>query len=59
MVNAAPEGVEFTLPKGPAGSAWTQVLDTQNIDDPFAEQEIGDKVIVGGRSMRLFRDGKA
>ena len=52
MVNAAPEGVEFTLPPSPAETDWIQVLDTQNIDDPFAEQQIGDKVIVGGRSMR-------
>ncbi len=58
MVNAAPEGVEFTLPPPPDGTPWLQVLDTQNIDDPFAEQEIGDKVILGGRSMRVFRDGK-
>ncbi len=58
MVNAAAEGVEFTLPKAPAETPWIQVLDTQNIDDPFAEQEIADKVIVGGRSMRVFRDGK-
>ncbi len=59
MVNAAPEGVEFTLPPSPVKAQWRQVLDTQNIDDPFAEQEIGDKVIVGGRSMRVFRDGHA
>ncbi len=57
MVNAANEGVEFALPKAPGNTAWIQVLDTQNIDDPFAEQEIGEKVILGGRSMRVFRDG--
>jgi glycogen operon protein len=57
MVNAAPEGVEFTLPPPPDGTPWRQLLDTQNIDDPFAEQEIGEKVILGGRSMRVFRDG--
>ncbi len=58
MVNAAPEGVEFTLPPPPNGTPWRQVLDTQNIDDPFKEERIGDKVIVGGRSMRVFCDGK-
>ena len=58
MVNAFCEGVEFTLPKAPAETPWIQVLDTQNIDDPFAEQEFGAKVIVGGRSMRVFRDGR-
>jgi len=56
LVNAAAEGVEFTLCEPPAGTLWTQVLNTENIDDPFAAAEIGEKVIVGGRSMRVFRD---
>jgi glycogen operon protein len=59
MVNAAADGVEFTLPPPPDKTPWTQVLDTQNIEDPFAESEIGDKVILGGRSFRVFCDGKA
>jgi glycogen operon protein len=58
LVNAAPEGVEFTLPEPPAASPWTQVLNTENIDDPFAAETLGDKVIVGGRAMRVFCDGK-
>ena len=58
LVNAAPEGVEFTLPDPPAGSPWTQVLNTENIEDPFAAETLGEKVIVGGRSMRVFCDGK-
>jgi glycogen operon protein len=32
------------------------VLDTENIEDPFAAAEIGEKVILGGRSLRVFRD---
>ncbi len=55
MVNAAPEGVEFTLPPSTTRKPWKQVLDTQNIDDPFATCDTGDKVILGGRSMRVFR----
>jgi glycogen operon protein len=58
LVNAWAEGVEFTLPEPPAASPWTQVLDTENIDDPFAPAEVGEKLIVGGRAMRVFRDGK-
>jgi glycogen operon protein len=50
--------VEFTLPEAPAASPWVQVLDTENIDDPFAATEIGEKVIVGGRALRVFRDSK-
>ncbi len=56
LVNAAAEGVEFTLPEHPAASAWTQVLNTENIDDPFAPEKLGEKVIVGGRAIRVFRD---
>ena len=57
LVNASPEGVEFTLPEPPAKTPWHQVLDTQNLDDPFAACDFGEKVILGGRSMRIFRDG--
>ena len=56
LINAAPEGVEFTLPSAPAERTWKQVLATENIDDPFAPAEIGEKVIVGGRSLRVFCD---
>ena len=56
MVNAAAEGVEFTLPEVPAKSPWCQILNTENIDDPFAAELPGEKVIIGGRSVRVFRD---
>ena len=56
LVNAAAEGVEFKLPEHPASLPWTQVLNTENIDDPFATEEIGEKVIIGGRAIRVFRD---
>ncbi len=58
LVNASSEGVEFTLPEPPGASPWTQVFDTENIDDPFAAKENGGKVIVGGRALRVFRDSK-
>jgi glycogen operon protein len=57
LVNAFHEGVEFTLPKQPNGSPWHQVMDTENIDDPFKITNAGPKVIVGGRSMMIFSDG--
>ncbi len=56
LVNASHEGVEFTLPPVPNGSPWRQVMDTENIDDPFQSTPVGEKVIVGGRSMKLFSD---
>jgi glycogen operon protein len=58
LVNASHEGVEFTLPPYPNGSPWCQVMDTENIDDPFKIAKVGRKVIVGGRSMMVFSDSK-
>jgi len=56
LVNAFHEGVEFKLPPVPNGSPWGLVMDTENIDDPFKHAKVGDKVIVGGRSMMVFSD---
>lgn len=56
FINASADGVEFTLPRSPTGTAWSHVIDTQNVDDPFKEEAVGEKVIVGGRSLVLFRD---
>jgi glycogen operon protein len=59
LINAYFEGVEFTLPPPPNGHPWSFCMRTENIEDPFAEHEIGDKIIVGGRSMVLLNDGTA
>jgi isoamylase len=59
LVNAAEEGVEYTLPEPPNKTPWRQVLDTESINDPFCEAEVGDKVIVGGRTVRVYTDGTA
>jgi isoamylase len=56
IVNAAQDGVEFTFPASPSGRPWSQIIDTENINDPFAAMDVGEKVIVGGRSLRLFND---
>ena len=54
IVNAAHEGVEFTLPPTPNGGHWSHLIDTENIEDPFETTEVGDKVILGGRSMMVL-----
>jgi len=56
LVNAADQGVEFTLPVSPSGNPWCQVIDTERLCDPFAEIDVGDKVIVGGRAVKLMSD---
>lgn len=57
LVNASDQGVEYTLPEKPGTTPWRQILDTENIDDPFCATEVQDKVILGGRSVRLYSDG--
>jgi glycogen operon protein len=56
LVNASDQGVEYVLPKPPGETPWHQVLDTENIDDPFSEASVEDKVIVGGRAVRVYSD---
>ena len=57
LVNAADQGVEFTLPESPTGKLWSQIVDTENIDDPFATALVGERIILGGRSLKLLGDG--
>jgi isoamylase len=56
MVNAAHEGVEFTLPPYPNSNPWRHLIDTENIDDPFSPADLDAKVILGGRSMMVLTD---
>jgi glycogen operon protein len=57
LVNAAPDGVDYVLPDPPNKTPWRQVLDTENLDDPFYETEVHDQVILGGRTIRVYSDG--
>jgi len=59
VVNAAHEGVEFTLPPSPSGKAWLQVIDTENLEDPFVKVEVADRIIMGGRSLKLLSGAAA
>jgi isoamylase len=56
IVNAAATGVEFTLPPSVSPNGWCMVVDTENLEDPFAETKMSEKVIVGGRSLKLLSD---
>ncbi len=58
LINASADGVEFSLPKPPNGNPWGVVLRTENIEDPFGKIKLGDKIIVGGRSLVLLSDGE-
>ena len=50
LYNAAPEGVEFTLPPADYGTVWTCVVDTDSTLAPGAELKAGSSVTTTGRS---------
>ena len=56
IINAAQDGVEFTLPPCQTCGQWCQVMSTEDIEDPFRGKDPTNKVIVGGRSLLLFID---
>lgn len=56
LVNAADQGVEYVMPEPPDGNPWRQVLDTENIENPFCDALVDSKVILGGRSIRVYSD---
>ncbi len=56
LVNASDGGVEFVIPASPCGKPWCQILDTENIDDPFIDTMVGETIILGGRSVKLLSD---
>ncbi len=59
LVNASPEGVDFALPTPPNGNKWRILLDTQSMEQPFAESGPLDQIIIGGRSLVLLSDAAA
>jgi isoamylase len=56
LMNASHEGVEFKLPPPPNGKPWRQLLDTEDLDDPFADTKVHETSIAGGRSITVFTD---
>lgn len=56
LVNAAHEGVEFVLPESSSHRPWVQLVDTEQLCDPFAPVVAGEKVILGSRSLKLLSD---
>jgi len=53
LLNAAQDGVEFTLPSLGGGSAWTRLIDTSAAAQ--CEAPVGASLILGGRTLTLLR----
>ncbi len=45
------------MPQSPRGKTLAQIVDTENIDDPFRSTLVNGSVIVGGRALKLLSDG--
>lgn len=56
LINAAADGVEFTIPPSPAETGWTQVLNTEDGDQPFQATKVSSTLILGGRTVRVLSD---
>jgi isoamylase len=56
LVNAAQDGVEYNLPNSPSGRPWNLVIDTENLEDPFAIMGASSNLIVGGQSLKVLSD---
>ena len=56
LINAHDEGVEFALPRSPHCRGWRRVLNTADLESPFAEQDQQGSIILTGRSLVLLRE---
>jgi len=54
VLNAAPETIEFTLPKMPEYKTWNRVLDTAEIDQVGVSYASGTVAEASGRSVLAF-----
>jgi isoamylase len=57
LVNASDQGVEYVIPESPNKLPWRQVINTEDLDAPFAPADVGSKMILGGRCIRVLCDG--
>jgi len=56
LLNSYHEGVEFLMPPAPGGGGWQRVVNTENMQEPFAAEQAQAKVIVGGRALLVLRE---
>jgi isoamylase len=56
LMNAHHEAIDFKLPEAPAGGTWHRIVNTDDIEDPFAEEVAGEDVNLAGRSIVLLKE---
>ncbi len=58
LLNSYHEAVGYKLPPSPNGRGWRNMLDTSNLEYPFANGPVEDAPEIAGRSLRLFRESR-
>jgi glycogen operon protein len=56
LMNAHDEAIDFILPEAPAGGTWRRIVNTDDIENPFAEEVAGENVNLAGRSIVLLKE---
>ena len=56
LLNSSAESVNYTLPQSPLNLGWKQVMNTNDLEDPFSEQQMDGSLEVAGRSVVLLAE---
>jgi isoamylase len=56
LMNAHHEAIDFKLPKAPAGGTWQRIVNTDDIENPFAEEVVRENINLAGRSIVLLKE---
>jgi len=56
LLNSAFDGVSYKLPPSPLNRGWERVMDTYDLENPFAPASMDGALDVAGRSVVLLRE---
>ena len=56
LLNSYGDKVTYTLPPSPQGRGWKLLMNTDDLEHPFAEQRMDGALDVAGRSVVLLRE---
>ncbi|HET9697220.1 MAG TPA: hypothetical protein VFP40_10170, partial [Terriglobales bacterium] len=59
LLNSSHESVRYTVPDGPHAHGWEQVLDTNDLEEPFKSAAIEEWIELQPRSVVLLREKAA
>jgi len=59
LLNSYQDAVSYKLPPTPHDRVWRNVLDTGNLESPFANGPVEQSPAIAGRCLRLLRESRA